>query len=442
MPVDKSFVRLGLLGIVSLLYIFVGYVVAREQTALLLTSFGLLFASTYVLNTHLSNQERLWYGIGFRLLLLFSIPELSQDFYRFIWDGLIAHQGINPYVFTPNQLMTSPDQLSFGLAPVLYEKMGTLSAGHYSNYPPLNQLGFWVSTLLFPDHVVITAICFRILIIGADVGVFLLGQKLLSTLGYNPNRMGWYFLNPLIIIELTGNLHWEGIMLFFFVLGCWHYYFTKSERLSSLFFALSVLTKLIPLMLIPVYIRSQPLSKSLRMGGVGIATILLFSLPFFLSIGLENYMKTLQLWFKNFEFNGSIYSIIRALGFQIKGYNIIRQWGAISPLIVSGIVLFFSLRKKNTSPSQHFTAMMLLLSWYYFIATVVHPWYIIPLVFLCLFTRYSYPLVWSAVVLVSYATYGNPNFTESPWLLVFEYCFVYGAFFYEWKKKRPLLEHF
>ena len=427
--------------IIGLLYFFIGHVVSRENTSQLLISFALLFVCTYGLIHQLNNKQLLLHGIAYRLLFLFSIPVLSPDFYRFIWDGLLLQQGINPYAFTPNQLMASPREIPFELAPFLYEKMGTLSASHFSNYPPLNQLGFWGATLLFPNQLLLIVFCIRMLIITADIATFRLGQKLLSLLGINPKRMGWYMLNPLVIIELTGNLHWEGIMLFFFALGCW-YYFTKSERLSSLFFALSVLTKLIPLMLIPVYIRSQPLSKSLRMGGLGLATILLFGLPFFLSIGLENYMKTLQLWFKNFEFNGSIYSIIRALGFQIKGYNIIRQWGAISPLIVSGIVLFFSLRKKNTTPSQHFTAMMLILSWYYFIATVVHPWYIIPLVFLCLFTRYSYPLVWSAVVLVSYATYGNPNFTESPWLLAFEYCFVYGAFFYEWKKKRPLLEHF
>lgn len=441
MSVDKPYLRWVVQGVIGLLYIFIGFIVTREQTIVLLTSFAILFACTYKLLHQLTNEELLWNGIAFRLLFLFSIPELSPDFYRFIWDGLVLQQGINPYAFTPDQLMTKSEQLSFGLAPMLYEKMGALSAGHYSNYPPINQMGFWGSTLLVPNNIMAIVICFRLLIILADIGTFKLGQKLLSSMGINPKRMGWYFLNPLIVIELTGNLHWEGVMLFFFALGCW-YFTIKKGGLSALFFALSVLTKLIPLLLIPVYLRAQSLRKSIRMGGIGIVTLLFFGLPFFFSIGMENYIQTLQLWFKNFEFNGSIYRFIRGLGYHIKGYNIIRQWGAISPWIIAGMVLYISLWKEKHKASDRFTAMLFILSYYYFIASVVHPWYIVPLVFLALFTRYSYPLLWSALVLVSYAAYGNPDFNESIGLIAFEYVLVYGAFFIEWQQKKTLLKHF
>ena len=68
------------------------------------------------------------------------------------------------------------------------------------------------------------------------------------------------------------------------------------------------------------------------MGLLGGSTVALLFLPFFWSLGFENYLATIQLWFKNFEFNGSLYYIVRWIGYQIKGYNIIRQWGAFSPL--------------------------------------------------------------------------------------------------------------
>src|SRR5690606_17883315 len=41
----------------------------------------------------------------FRLLFLFSTPLLSQDFHRFLWDGHLMLRGINPYLFTPEELM-------------------------------------------------------------------------------------------------------------------------------------------------------------------------------------------------------------------------------------------------------------------------------------------------------------------------------------------------
>ena len=37
----------------------------------------------------------------FRLSLLFSPPYLSDDIYRYIWDGRVQAAGINPYRYTP-----------------------------------------------------------------------------------------------------------------------------------------------------------------------------------------------------------------------------------------------------------------------------------------------------------------------------------------------------
>jgi hypothetical protein len=43
----------------------------------------------------------------FRLLLLFAVPALSDDFYRFLWDGRLSLEGINPFLYTPRQLIQS-----------------------------------------------------------------------------------------------------------------------------------------------------------------------------------------------------------------------------------------------------------------------------------------------------------------------------------------------
>lgn len=426
--------------ITGAIYILVGYFTTREQSfQFLFLTFGLFGLSYFSLQKSSINQI-LWQGLLYRGLLLFTLPWLSQDFYRFIWDGLLVFNDLNPYAYTPNELINQPQQFS-ALAGVLHENMGELSAGHYSNYPPINQFGFLFAVLWESNSLFTSIIVMRLLLIAADIGLFFLGKQLLKFFGFAQERIGWYFLNPLVVIELTGNLHWEGVMLFFFVLGWW-LYAHKKPWLSSIAFALSVGTKLIPLLLVPVFIRYQSWKKSVLMACVGLLSLLLLFLPFFKDIGLENYLATIQLWFKNFEFNGSLYYIVRWIGYEIKGYNIIRQVGEVTPWLVVLIVLGFSCIKAKKTAQQVFTAMLLLLSCYYFIASIVHPWYIISLVFLSLFTRFSFPLFWSALVLLSYVTYAHPSFQENYYLIGIEYGIVFAVLGYELVKKKTLLQHF
>jgi len=426
--------------ITGAIYIFVGYFTTREQSfQFLFLTFG-LFGLSYFSLQKISINQILWQGLLYRGLLLFTLPWLSQDFYRFIWDGLLLFNDLNPYAYTPNELINQQQQFS-ALTEMLHQNMGELSAGHYSNYPPINQFGFLFAVLWESNSLFTSIIVMRLLLIAADIGLFFLGKQLLKFFGFAQERIGWYFLNPLVLIELTGNLHWEGVMLFFFVLGWWLYVY-KKPWLSSIAFALSVGTKLIPLLLVPVFIRYQPWKRSVLMACVGLLSLLLLFLPFFKDIGLENYLATIQLWFKNFEFNGSLYYIVRWIGYEIKGYNIIRQLGEVTPWLVVLIVLGFSCIKAKKTAQQVFTAMLLLLSCYYFIASIVHPWYIISLVFLTLFTRFSFPLFWSALVLLSYVTYAHPSFQENYYLIGIEYGIVFAVLGYELVKKKSLLQHF
>ena len=426
--------------ITGAIYLFVGYFTTREQSfQFLFLTFG-LFGLSYFSLQKISLNQILWQGLLYRGLLLFTLPWLSQDFYRFVWDGLLLFNDLNPYAYTPNELINQPQQFS-ALTEMLHQNMGELSAGHYSNYPPINQFGFLFAVLWESNSLFTSIIVMRLLLIAADIGLFFLGKQLLNFFGFTQERIGWYFLNPLVLIELTGNLHWEGVMLFFFVLGWW-LYAHKKPWLSSIAFALSVGTKLIPLLLVPVFIRYQPWKRSVLMACVGLLSLLLLFLPFFKDIGLENYLATIQLWFKNFEFNGSLYYIVRWIGYEIKGYNIIRQLGEVTPWLVVLIVLGFSCIKAKKTAQQVFTAMLLLLSCYYFMASIVHPWYIISLVFLTLFTRFSFPLFWSALVLLSYVTYAHPSFQENYYLIGIEYGIVFAVLGYELVKKKSLLQHF
>ena len=207
--------------------------------------------------------------------------------------------------------------------------------------------------------------------------------------------------------------------------------------------AASIALKLIPLMILPLLWQFLKPKKSILFGLLTLMCSLMFFIPLFIGQeGIEHYLKTISLWFNRFEFNGSLYYIIRKLGYEVKGYNIIRMFGKVTPYIIIALVACFTFIRNNKTPKSVINGMLLMLSCYFFISTTVHPWYIVCLVTIGLFSNYSYPLFWSALVTLSYVAYGNYNFNENFYLISLQYGLVYGILVYEMIQKKVLLHHF
>lgn len=425
-------------------YYFMGFEVDRAQSLILIPLYLSLFFCSYpLIFKSYSLKQILGIGILFRLIFLLSTPLLSQDFFRFLWDGMLLSNGLNPYEATPDLLNQTAPLFSTPFSQELYKGMGALSAEHYSNYPPINQLGFYLASLIGGNSILANIISIRVLLILSDLGIFWFGIKLLDYLNRSKKRIGLYFLNPLIIVELTGNLHWEGLMVFFFIFGLYLIFVKNQWKWATIPMAISVASKLIPLLILPLFWRFLKPKKSMLFGLLILLCLFLFFVPFFLGAdNLSHYLNTIGLWFNRFEFNGSIYYVIRAIGYEVKGYNIIRKLGTVSPYIILGIVAVFTFIRNNKTPHVLLTGMLFCLSCYFIIATTVHPWYIVSLVSLAIFTNYSYPLIWSALVVLSYATYGNPDFNENYYLIGLQYGIVYGVFLLELIQRKNLLHHF
>ncbi len=417
------------------LYYWMGYQLERSNFVYLICLYGGLSGLFYYMIKHrfFTANTLLGTGILFRLLLLFSIPDLSQDFYRFIWDGRLLLQGYNPYLHLPDALINKPG-FSIADARELYNGMGSLSAGHYTNYPPLNQLCFAVAAFLGGKSIAGCVIVFKLIIISADIGIFCMGKKLLQRFQLPEKNIFLYFLNPLVIVELTGNLHFEGVMVFFLIVSI-YFLHTHNYLWAALFMAFSISIKLVPVMFLPLLIRQRPVKKLVIFyGTTALVTVLLFA-PFFSAAFARHFTGTVALWFVNFEFNASIYYLIRWIGFALTGQNIIQVVGRVTPFIIIGIIVAFARDKRNTDLRNAVINMLLVLTVYFFLSTTVHPWYIVTLIGLGIFTGYQFPLVWSTVIILSYFAYSNIPFKESPWLLFAEYLVVYSFFFHEIRKK-------
>ncbi len=424
-----------------LYYIFAFHFERTEFTKLVVLFIGQLVLCFKIVQFEKLNLKFILVtGIIFRIIFLVTIPNLSQDFYRFIWDGELVSNFINPYLNIPNDLILDPN-LVIDNAKELLTGMGELSPKFHSNYPPLNQLIFAVAALLGGKSILGAVIVMRILIILADIGIVYFGRKLLRKLNKSPHLIFWYFLNPLVIMELTGNLHFEGVMLFFFV---WSLYLLSMNnwKLAAVVYACSISIKLVPLLFLPLFLTHFKFKKSVAFYSIVGLSILTLLLPFYASEFIANYSKTVGLWFSNFEFNSSIYNVVKTIGvnyFDAKPWELIKTYGKLTPIITILTVLAFTFFRKNDNLSTLISSMLWILTIYYFISPTVHPWYIIFLVVLTCFTNYRYALVWSATVILSYWAYSDPNYVEHLGILTIEYLLVFSFMIYELSKQRNKL---
>jgi alpha-1,6-mannosyltransferase len=412
-------------------YLAFAYDLERTDFFKLLTLYGgLFFLSWKFFQMQRYNLKILLAAaVIFRLLFLFALPNLSQDFFRFIWDGRFLLEGINPYLFTPAEYFAAGN-LPIEGAQELYEGMGSLSAGNSTNYPPLNQIFFALAALLGEKSILVSVIWLRIFIIAADIGIFYFGRKLLKNLKLPENNIFLYLLNPLIIIELTGNLHFEGVMLFFLLAGI---YFLQRQKwlFSALLFSCSIVVKLIPLMFLPLLLRKLGWKKALVFYAVTGGVVLLFFLPFLSGAFAENFFTSIGLWFQKFEFNASFYYLIRWIGFQVEGYNIIGYAGPALAAVVFLSVIILSTLKRNSELKSLLTSMMFAMVIYLLLATTVHPWYLATPLLLSVLTRYKFVQVWSLMVVLSYFAYSQPGYEENLWVIAVEYFVVFGVLTYE-----------
>ncbi|MCG8699196.1 MAG: hypothetical protein MI922_14170, partial [Bacteroidales bacterium] len=361
---------------------------------------------------------------------------LSDDYFRFIWDGQLIANNISPFSLLP-PVIAENESIQFPLKDYLYLHLNSLQRSNYSCYTPLNMVFFYIPTVLFPKSALAAVIGMRVIIILAEIGTILLGKKILQKLHLPVQNIMLYAFNPLIIIELTGNLHFEAVMIFLLVVAI---YLLICEKVwqSAIFMGLAISIKLVPVILLPVLFRKLKLSKWMLYSLLtGVVVITLLS-PIVFSEGLYGFQKSIALYFKTFEFNASMYYIARYIGFKITGYNIIAVAGPMLTAIAAVLILVISFVRRNESITILLASFTIVYALFYILTTTVHPWYLTTLVALSVFSRYRFPIVWSMVVCLSYFTYSQPGFKEDTWILLIEYATVLGYAIYEIYQSRKL----
>ena len=432
----RSLLLYFLLLLCAIVYYFLGYQTARENFVQVFSLFTFLFAAYYIAYKFFSITHfkfLLFVGIAFRLLLLFSVPNLSDDVYRFIWDGRLATNGINPFSHLPSEIMQMPPLT--GITKELFSQLN--SREHYTIYPPVLQGIFWLTAKLFPVNVFASIVFLKSIIMLFEVSTFFLLIQLLKKLALPKHFSLLYILNPLVITELTGNVHFDVVMIFF-VLLAFLLILKNNWQGSAISMGLGIATKLLPVLFIPLLINKLGWKKGLLYSIItGVTTLILFAFVFDFA-AVQHLLNSVDLFIQKFEFNASVYYVARYIGKMIKGYNIIAIAGPILILLSALIIFIISFRNKNISWQPFFTKALFIITAWFLFSTTVHPWYICLPVALAVFTPFRYAIIWSFTATLSYAAYQFNPVHENLWLVGGGYIFMIGYGLWEiYKIKIP-----
>jgi alpha-1,6-mannosyltransferase len=411
----------------GLCYFLIAYFTERTESIQLFAGIALLFSFYLfvVFKPSLSDWNFNFILISsflFRAIFILAIPALSDDYFRFIWDGRLIEEGINPFLYLPNEVQKQ-SLLSGEMNDTLYHKMN--SPNYYSVYPPVLQFVFFIASKLSLSSNYGAIVVLRIVILLAEIGSYFFLTKIITLLKLPKNRILIYLLNPLVIIEISGNLHFEGLMLFF-VIASFYFLLVNNIIFSSIFFSLAVCTKMIPLVLLPLIIKKIGFKKGIIYSLLVLMLSSVLFLPFINQELISNIGNSVGLYFQKFEFNASIYYLARWLGFQISGFNEIAIIGKLLPMISFVLIMYISFRSKPKQSDKilFFESALTILFVYYLFSLIIHPWYLTFLVLISVFSNHRYALIWSFLIFLTYLTYTSVPFKESAWVLLLEYGLV------------------
>lgn len=419
-------------------YIAIGYGINRSNFSVLFGLFFGLFICYYWSIKWVDSSRKLSGAIGaailFRAALLFALPNLSDDFYRFIWDGNLLANGFNPFAHAPEFYMQT--ELPEVLSAELFNNLN--SQGYYTVYPPVSQFVYALGAGLFGTQLLGNVVVVKLVMLVTEIGTLWVMKKLLDHFSLSPKWLLIYALNPLVILEIIGNLHFEGVMIFFLL---WAYYLFLKEKLwmAACCFLLAVNTKLVPLIIMPYLVFSLGWKRSAGFIGILAAGTLALHIPFLDQAFINNFTNSLGLYFQSFEFNASIYYLVKWLGFQVKGYNIIQTAGPRLAILGTIFIIILSWIYRWASLKNLPVMYVILLGIYYLFSTTVHPWYVTSLLAFVPLAGLWYPVVWSALIPLTYITYVTSAYTENLWLVAFEYVIVLAVIGFDWyHRKEPV----
>jgi rSAM/selenodomain-associated transferase 2 len=400
-----AFVSLGIIWMVDIVFLIISAPLGKH-----VYGFGTFYCAGFILMVSLVryfprnwNAKNAWaviFALGVMARLVFLVYPHGNDIYRYIWEGHIQNLGFNPYALAPESILLA-DAAGGHLKPIWQAiNHKELSAA----YPPFTLLLF-----RFLAYMSFHPFFFKLVILLFDMGTMIVLAIILKLRKLSPARLLLYAANPLVILYIAGEGHFDVIQVFFICLGICLLLRNKASA-GYLAMGLAFVTKFFAIIAVPFWVNSENRKKLLFC-----LLPLLCYVPFFEAGGAI--FKSLIVFGTSMHYNDSIAVLFRFLF-------------ADQAALMLGCSLGICLIWIYLTIPDPLRASYLAIGCLLVLLPTLHPWYLVLIApFLVFFPSRAWLYLQAAVVFtfpVAAIEFKSGVFQEISWLKLFEYIPFFG----------------
>jgi len=364
--------------------------------------------------------------IAARGLIFLQAP--SDDVYRYLWEGSLFSEGINPYLFPPNASSLADYAARFPFHSLINHP------GIAAAYPP-----FMIYTFSLITKVSVSLNLVKMVMLVFDLASILFLISILARRKINIRWVILYAFNPLILYSFAGEGHFDS-MQNFFLLGALCCYDRKKWLLLFIFAGLAIQVKYVAVIALPFFVNRD----NFKFLPIILFPLILPYIPFESEKGLLLFTGIRQFG-NEFAFNGSFHSIFRIISGEISGATLVCKILFIF-FMLFGIIKFNNLyiSKNRFADIDPVKGIFYAFSSLLLLSPTIHIWYISWILPFAVIRNSASWIVLSLTACLYYVTksvaWAGEEWTLPIWAQIIEWApfFIFFSFELYYARKREV----
>ncbi len=332
----------------------------------------------------------------------------DNDMVRYVWDGRVQLLGYNPYRVVPSDpsmAHTHTDQTA---------RMP--SRRDRTPYPPAAQLFFRLVVMISDS-----TLAMKLALLACDLLTMVVLWRWLTATGRSEWLTLAYAWNPLVVFEISHSGHIDTLSALWIVAAA-YWLSRRRTQLASIAFVLAIATKLVPIVLAPLFIGRVRKRDAIT----GALFLVALYLPFF--SGSDVPLGAVPNVVDRIRFNGPLFAGIASLTFP-------RFAAGVALAAGLSVALWARWRLPSTDPAAWAWPMAVAIAF----APVIYPWYLLCLTPF-LFSIVTLPLAaWTVSALSVYEVWDlsrhGARWITPVSVMVFEFGVLVAAAVVVWRRR-------